>query len=238
MSGKSPDKELDVSKNAASERGLSGKLWDLPTRLFHWSLVVLIIFSWWTHPDHMDWHRLSGLAILGLLVFRIIWGFVGATTARFAQFVRGPRETVAYLRRMFDRKAVAGTPGHNPIGAWSVLLMVGLLCFQVISGLFAVDVDGIESGPLSDRVDFDTGRWFSQWHETSFTILQILVALHVAAILFYLFYKRTNLVTPMLTGRARSVENHHVTFSRTITAIVAAVFAATFAWWASTGFRF
>ena len=184
----------------ADAAGVQARLWDAPVRIVHWLLVGLIGFSWWASDDHLDWHRWSGYTILGLLVFRIYWGFAGGGAARFAQFVKGPRAMLAYLATLKDR-APAVTPGHNPLGALSILAMLGLLVTQVSTGLFAVDIDGLESGPLSDRVSFETGRVFAKVHELSFRGIQAMVALHVAAVAFYLVWKRTNLIGPMITGR-------------------------------------
>ena len=182
--------------------GVQARLWDAPVRIVHWLLVVLIGFSWWASDDHLDWHRWSGYTILGLVAFRIYWGFAGGGAARFAQFVKGPRATLAYLATLKDR-SVATTPGHNPLGALSVLAMLGLLVVQVTTGLFSVDIDAFESGPLSDRVSYETGRVFAEVHELSFRAIQAMVALHVAAVVFYLIWKRTNLIGPMITGRRR-----------------------------------
>lgn len=225
-----------MNEKARMPEADSTKIWDMPTRLFHWTLVILIALSWWSHPMHMEWHRASGYTILALVVFRVIWGVVGATTSRFRQFMRGPETIMSYLRQLCQRKPVT-VVGHNPVGGWSVMIMLCVLAFQVVSGLFAVDVDGIESGALSDRVDFDTGRWFATWHGASFTLLEILIGAHVAAILFYLLFKRSNLIAPMLTGRARGVRGADIRFAAPWKAILAAFTAAVFAWWASTGFR-
>lgn len=171
-------------------------VWDLPTRLFHWLLVGLIAFSWWSGENHeMEWHRWSGYAILFLLVFRLYWGLFGGRTARFAHFVRGPGAAFAYLRGV--RQADVG---HNPLGGWSVIAMLAILIAMVTAGLFAVDVDGLESGPLADHVSFDAGRWASDMHSLIFNLLMGLIVLHVAAILFYLVARRRNLVGPMITG--------------------------------------
>jgi cytochrome b len=213
------------------------RLWDGPTRLVHWSLVALIGFAWWAgETDHMDWHRWAGYAVVGLLAFRIVWGFVGSDSARFASFVRGPGATLAYVRTVPSRSAAA-TPGHNPLGALSVLAILVTLIAQVVTGLFSVDVDGIESGPLSDRVSFDLGRRFAHLHHLSFWALEALVALHLAAILFYLLYKRTNLVRPMVTGRQSFGADPNLTFAPAWRAAIVAMLAALFAWWVSTGFR-
>jgi cytochrome b len=171
------------------------RIWDAPTRLVHWLLVALVAFSWWTAENgRMDWHRYSGYALLGVLVFRIYWGIVGSSTARFSQFIKAPRTMVQYLR---ERPAMAG---HNPLGALSVIALLMLLVTQVGLGLFAVDIDGLESGPLSHLVSFDEGREYAKSHELVFNILLAFIVLHIAAVLFYLFVKRDNLIAPMITG--------------------------------------
>jgi cytochrome b len=180
-------------------------VWDLPTRLTHWLFVLCVAFSWWSAEQRlMDWHRYSGYTVLGLLIFRIYWGFAGSSTARFAQFVRSPRAVIAHLRT--GRGERARVIGHSPIGSWSVVSMLLAMLTQVTLGLFATDIDGLESGPLSHLVSFDTGRTLAEAHEVTFNVLLALIALHVLAILFYLVYERTDLVTAMLNGRKRVTE--------------------------------
>ena len=183
-------------------------VWDLPTRLFHWSLVVLIGFSWWSaeyrdidwlHRSGMEWHRISGLIVCGLLIFRILWGLFGTSTARFTQFVKGPKAIWAYLRPAKDEAKVE-TLGHNPLGAISVVALLLLLLVQITSGLFATDEDMMESGPLSSFVNFDQSRVAAAIHHISFSLLQLLVLVHIIAILFYLFVKKRNLTGTMITG--------------------------------------
>lgn len=179
------------------------RIWDLPTRLTHWLLVGLFGFSWWSGENgELEWHRWSGYALLALLLFRLAWGFVGSDTSRFASFVRGPRAVGAYARRLFARTP-SNAPGHNPMGGWSVLAMLAALSVQVVSGLFAVDTDGLESGPLSRFVSFSTGRTFAEVHALAFDALLVLVGLHIAAIVFYLVWHRDNLIGAMLLGRRR-----------------------------------
>jgi len=181
------------------------KVWDLPIRLFHWAIVVLIALAWWTaETDHMQWHLLIGYVIAGLLVFRLWWGFFGGSTARFAFFVRGPRAVAHYAASLLKRPSEVGPPGHNPMGGWSVIALLAMMIGEVGLGLYAVDVDGVESGPLADRVSFDAGRVAAHWHHLLFNGLLALIAIHLCAIAFYAAFKRDNLIAPMLTGRRRA----------------------------------
>lgn len=221
---------------AAPEAGVRAKLWDAPVRIVHWSLVVLIAFSWWASEDHLNWHRWSGYTILGLVVFRILWGFAGGGAARFSSFVKGPGQALAYARTLPER-APSNVPGHNPLGGWSVVALLAALAVQVATGLFAVDIDAFEGGPLSHLVSFQTGRAIAEIHELSFRVIQALVVLHVAAVLFYLVYKRTNLIGAMITGRRTFPQDPGLADAPLWRLAAVMAFAAAFAWFASKGFR-
>lgn len=210
------------------------RVWDLPTRLFHWLLAGLFVFSWWSAENReMEWHLRSGAVLLGLLVFRLLWGVAGSSTARFASFVRSPAAVLHYIRGSASEKRA----GHNPLGGYSVLAMLLALAVQIASGLFATDVDGLESGPLSYRVSFDQGRAAAEIHEGAFAVLQVLVAVHILAILFYLFVRRRNLVRPMVTGNDHALGAGVVgTRGGGMIAFAACTaIAAGFAWWIATG---
>jgi cytochrome b len=142
------------------------RVWDRPTRLVHWSLLLLVALSWWTAAnDHLTWHVLSGLFILGLTLFRLIWGVLGSETARFASFLRGPRTVLAYAATLFDRvRPSAIRVGHNPLGGWSAMLLLLLLLIQACFGLFSVDIDGFDAGPLAALISFENARWAAHWH--------------------------------------------------------------------------
>lgn len=178
------------------------RVWDGPTRLFHWALVILILVAWQTAEKQMTLHRGAGYALLGLLAFRVWWGLAGGSTARFSNFVHGPGAIRRYLSE--SRAGTAGEhAGHNPLGALSVMALLGLVALQVILGLFAIDEDGFEGGPLSDGIDFDLARQIAEWHELSFRLLQGLVVLHLGAVVFYAVRRREDLVRPMITGMRR-----------------------------------
>ena len=176
------------------------KVWDLPTRLFHWAMVVLVGLAWWSVSVHnLTLHRISGSLVAGLLAFRLWWGLFGGSTARFAAFLKGPGAVLSYARGLFGHAEPAA--GHNPMGGWSVAALLSLLIAIVGFGLFAVDVDGLESGPFSNLVSFEVGRTASHLHDLMFDGLKLLVLVHLAAILFYAVVKREGLVRAMVDGK-------------------------------------
>jgi cytochrome b len=177
------------------------RVWDLPARIVHWSLPVLIATSWWTaESGNLQLHRYSGYAVLGLLVFRLYWAFAGSPTSRLFAYLRGARTIVAYLRKLPVRGSGVRERGHNPLGAWSAAILLTLLLAQTALGVLAVDVDGIESGPLSHLVSFEVGRSAAELHEDVFDAIVVFSVLHVAAVLLYLVYRGENLIRPMITG--------------------------------------
>jgi cytochrome b len=185
----------------AADLALAVPVWDLPVRLFHWSLVALIAFSWWSaENDRVELHMWSGLAILSLLIFRILWGFFGSSTARFASFVRGPAAVADYLRAPRDWNAL----GHTPLGALSVIALLSLITAQVALGLVISDEDGLHSGPLARLVSFDTAEAARDWHETLFNFLLAVIALHVAAVIIYRLVWGKKLTSAMVTGRTQA----------------------------------
>ena len=177
------------------------KLWDLPVRLTHWSFVALLPALWWSGENgKIDLHKTLGLVMLGLVAFRILWGLVGSQTARFSQFIKGPSAVIAYIRGL--RRGTEGAPavGHNPLGAISVVLLLGLLAAQTAIGLFTQDVDGIESGPLNYLVSYDTAENLRGLHGLGFNLILLFVIVHIAAIIYYTVVKKDRLVPPMITG--------------------------------------
>lgn len=185
----------------------SQPVWDLPVRLFHWLLVALIATSWITAEiggNAMQIHQWSGMSILTLVLFRLLWGLLGSSHARFSSFVRGPRAAIGYAAQLLRGRAPF-YPGHNPLGGWMVLALLASLLVQAGTGLFAND-DVMIEGPLAKHVSKETSDRLTGIHHVNFVVLMTLVALHVAAALFYLFAKRDNLIVPMITGRKRLTE--------------------------------
>jgi cytochrome b len=179
------------------------RVWDLPVRLMHWGLVISLGICWWSAVNNeLEYHVYSGYAALWIVLMRVYWGLVGSDTARFTNFVRGPGAILDYARQI-HRRDPSHTHGHNPIGAISVVLLLALVLTVVCLGLFAVDVDGLFSGPLSLYVSFKQGRHAARMHYQWFTYLQWLVGLHLVAVVFYFAYKRENLVRAMITGKRR-----------------------------------
>lgn len=172
------------------------RVWDLPTRLFHWLLVLAVLALVVTGKvggNLIDWHGRIGVGLAGLIAFRLVWGVAGSTYARFGQFFPTPARISAYLRR--GHRGV----GHNPLGALSVFALLGLLSIQLLTGLVAND-DIAFVGPLFDLVGRDLSNVATGWHKAVVNLLILLVALHIAAIVFYARVKKENLVKPMLTG--------------------------------------
>lgn len=178
------------------------RIWDLPTRLFHWILVVLLFTSWLSAwRDWMRLHVICGLTILTLLLFRVIWGFAGSDTARFSHFLTHPFLALRQLMRLTRREPDI-QPGHNAAGGWMIVAMLAILFVQVGTGLCAND-DVLTEGPLARFVGKDRSDWLTHIHNLNFTLIEIVVAMHVLVIIIYRVSKGQNLVLPMITGKKR-----------------------------------
>lgn len=161
--------------------------------------MLLVALAWWSgENERYELHAWIGYAALFALLFRLLWGLFGSSTARFTAFVKGPKAVGRYVRDRFHWPVA----GHAPLGALSVVALLGLLLFQTVSGLFATDEDGLLIGPLSRFISLDLSDVLTELHEEAFNILIALVVLHVAAILFYRVVLRKRLVGPMISGRA------------------------------------
>lgn len=179
------------------------KIWDPVTRLWHWVLVLAVGLGWsfgkFMTFDNIEWHFYLGYLTLALMLFRFLWGFIGPAPVRYAALLPSPRACLAYLGGIAQRKP-SGTPGHNPLGSVSVILMLALITAQAATGLFLVSDDFFESGPLASYVSEATVNRLTWWHHLNADIILVLVVLHVGAILFYLLWKKENLILPMING--------------------------------------
>jgi cytochrome b len=176
-------------------------IWDFPTRLFHWLLVIAVSSQYVTAElldDAMQWHFYGGYFILGLLIFRILWGFWGSYYAKFSQFVVSPQRTWLYSTT-FTKSNYKPSLGHNPLGAYSIIFILTVLLTQATSGLFITD-DIFHSGPYYDAVAKDTQNVMNWLHHQGFNAIWFFLALHVGAMLVYKFAKKQNLVVSMMTG--------------------------------------
>lgn len=194
--------KLPVRSATAQSNVRTIHVWDLPLRLFHWLLLGLLVAAWVTASiggEAMDYHLLAGYGIVVLLVFRLLWGLVGSTYARFSSFVRGVPSAVAYGKQLLRGEA-PHRPGHNPLGGWMIVAMLVLLAIQTGTGLFAND-DILTEGPLFGLVSKATSDMLSAVHKLNFKLLLAATGLHILAVGFYLIVKRVNLIRPMITGR-------------------------------------
>ena len=175
------------------------RVWDLPTRLFHWALVISITGSIVSiNLDEVELHAQFGFVACTLVIFRVLWGLVGSDTARFVRFVRGPGAILAYLQ------GASHAPGHNPLGALSVLALLAVVAAQVGTGIFISQDDLFFDAPWATWIGEAGSRAMNERHEILESLLYILIALHLCAIIAYRVFKRQDLVTPMVTGRAEA----------------------------------
>jgi len=210
-------------------------VWDLPTRVFHWLLALDILALYLSAEGgtpKMEWHFRFGYVALGLVAFRIVWGFVGPRHARFATFLVGPRKLFAYLRGFLKRDS-APAPGHNPAGALMVIVILLMVGLQAVSGLFTYD-DIAFGGPYYGYKGGELQGVMGSIHHRNFSILQWLILAHIGAVLFYLFYKRQNLIGAMFHGRKPAnvvSETEAISGSRLVLAVVIGILVAAAIWY-------
>jgi cytochrome b len=212
------------------------RVWDLPIRLFHWSIVLLMGISWFSADQgYMRLHLVSGLTLLALLLFRIGWGLVGSTTARFRDFLHPPRRVVGYLKGLAGGEKVLHA-GHNPAGGLMVIALIAVLLTQVGTGLFAND--GVRfHGPLALLVSEDVSTRLTDIHGLISNLILLLIWCHVVAVGFYLLVRGDNLVWPMVTGkkpREHVPVNSNLAFARTYIALILLAVSAGIAVWVMT----
>lgn len=177
-------------------------VWDIPVRLFHWSLATSILMSFITAQiggNAMEWHKRIGYFVIGLILFRVVWGFVGSYHARFKNFVYAPATVINYAKNLF-KKDSAHYVGHNPMGGLSVVALIASVGFQTVTGLFSND-DILLEGPYASMVSKAFSDQMTRLHQLNSDLILILVGLHLSAIVFYAMFKKEQLIEAMLTGK-------------------------------------
>ena len=171
------------------------KVWDIATRVFHWAMVCLLAGLWWTADiGEMQWHQVLAYLLMTLIVFRLIWGFIGSDTAKFSDFFVSPKKALAYIKA----KPTPLSLGHNPLGGYMVIALLSLLVLQLVTGLFATD-DIFTEGPLMYLVSSDTAGWLTWVHKTNFNVILALAAVHIIAVVIHVL-KGDNILKSMFSG--------------------------------------
>ena len=211
-------------------------VWDLPVRLFHWLLVISLIAAWYTSDGErglIEYHLQIGSFILGLIIFRIIWGVVGTKYAKFSQFIPNKKSLIYYLKNVKKEKEYK-TVGHNPVGGLMVIFMLTLILSQAISGLFMND-DVFTSGPYYSSANSAVQKFMSLIHNNCFDVILVVSFLHISAALFYLFVKKANLILPMITGYKTDSNNNSklqaIKSSKLLTAFIVITIVTLFLYW-------
>lgn len=207
------------------------RVWDLPTRLFHWTLALLVLGQWgtaeWGWLD-MQWHFYFGYALLALLLFRLLWGFVGSETARFTHFLRGPEAVAKFLGEVL-RPGPERRAGHNPLGGWAVMLLIVLLSVQGVSGLYSSDEIAL-FGPLSGTVSADVVELMNEIHAFNQNLILGVIVVHVIAVFWHMLYKKETLIRAMFTGRKELPVDPALRFAPAWLAWLIAAIAAAVVW--------
>lgn len=178
--------------------------------MFHWTLVIAVLVSTYTGLTggfvEMDIHMMSGYVILGLMLFRLGWGVFGHHYSRFSEFVKGPSSIWRYIGKLIRNENME-EPGHNPLGALSIVVMLVLFLAQASTGLFAND-DIMTEGPLTHLVSYDVSRTLTAYHKLNFWLILGMVCLHLCAVAFYMLIRKQSMIKPMITGTKYVADSH------------------------------
>jgi cytochrome b len=195
------DNEIEVARTSAPVA--SGRLvWDLPVRLFHWSLAASIVGAFATNRlgvKYFVWHAFFGYAAVLLIAFRILWGLFGTRHARFVNFIQGPKSVLRYLAASGKGRRTHHA-GHNPAGALMVLVLLGGFGAQASFGLFSND-EIFNAGPLAALVSKDASLFLTSLHRKLFYWMAAAIGLHICAVIYHVVVRKENLIGAMLTGR-------------------------------------
>jgi cytochrome b len=211
------------------------RVWDVPVRVFHWTLVLAIVAAFVTNRlgvAYFQYHVWCGYLVLVLILFRIVWGLVGTKHALFSNFVRGPKATVRYAAK-FIRGRREHYAGHNPLGAWMIVTLLGMLGIQALLGLVADD-EIFNTGPLSGYVSHEVSLRLTSIHRIMFYWIAAAIAIHILAVLAHTFLAQENLIRAMLTGHKSApsaTSRDHIHTSRTWLAVLVTIaLSAGLAW--------
>ena len=210
-------------------------IWDLPLRLFHWLLVLSILGSWYTsNQDNglIEYHLLIGYFTLGLIIFRIFWGFLGTKHAKFINFFPSANKIIQYIQS-FNQPKPLHYAGHNPLGSLMVFFMLTTILLQAVSGLF-MDDDIFTTGPYSGSIDAKVESIFVYIHRNGFNVMLGAIALHISAVVFYERVKKQALVSAIITGKKSSKmvnKKDSITHSKIGLAIFISIIVAVFIYW-------
>lgn len=178
------------------------RVWDIWVRLFHWSLAISVGFqllSGGTGWLFFDWHRTIGELVLALIVFRILWGFIGSSNARLGQLLQSPKAALLHLAALFRRQSSVER-GHNAAGSWAVLVLLVILATQAVTGFFIADEDELLEGALYGTLSGSNTDLAMRIHRLNAELIMIMVGVHIVMVFVYLLYARQNLIKPMITG--------------------------------------
>lgn len=205
--------------------GTSIKIWDIWIRLFHWLLagsICFLLISGETGFQFINWHRNVGEFVFSLLLFRLIWGFIGSSNARLVELIVNPRRAISHLFEL-SRGVVRQDRGHNAAGGWAVLVMLLLISFQAVSGFFIADEDELIEGVFYGVFDSAISERLLYLHQLNSNVLLLLVGGHVLMVFMYLLRAGQNLLTPMITGSMQWISSEsapNVKFARPIVGLV------------------
>lgn len=211
----------------------SVKVWDIATRIFHWSIVICVVGAWVCIENRwIEAHEIFGYTLLTLLVFRLFWGVVGSTTARFSHFIGKPSHVISYLKDSLQSKSPHYS-GHNPAGACMVIVLLAILFFQTVSGLYSNNDLGF-TGPLADGVSKELSDLLTKLHGWNFNLILAAVWLHIVAVFFYVLVKKDNLIKAMITGKkpqSQAGQYQSLIFAHPLKALIFLLIAAVFVGW-------
>jgi len=210
-------------------------VWDLPIRIFHWSFVLALLALWYTSDQDrglIEIHMKLGYVTLGLVLFRLLWGFFGTTHAQFRNFFPSFNQVFLYVQQLKTGKTKKYA-GHNPLGSLMVIIMLVTALVQAVCGLFISD-DVFSSGPYNGVLDANIESWLKFIHTNGFDVILAFSVMHIFAVLYYLLIKKHNLIKPMVTGKKTSEElneSQSISHSQLVKAIIIAILVAIFIYW-------